>query len=137
VSDVTLSVADAGLGHLVLRGRAEHRTRLQESQTSRPRLRFLRPGHSLHHLITVRIARSSLATRCQFHQQYTTAFSYKSALWLLCSFSLITVWLCIIFWRKTIGTKIACKMLMKLTKYVNFTNNLQATFFHTKVETLL
>jgi hypothetical protein len=32
----------------------------------------------------------------------------------LCSFSLVTVWLCN-FLRKDIGTKAACKMLMKLT----------------------
>jgi len=35
----------------------------------------------------------------------------------------------VIFWQKNIGTQAACKMLMKLTKGVNFTNILLAVFF--------
>jgi len=56
--------------------------------------------------------------RCLFHQVLHITFLYKSAL-CLCSFSLITVWLCNFlaqkYWHKNIGAKAAHKMLIKLT----------------------
>jgi len=56
------------------------------------------------------------------------AFSYKSV---LRSFSLLTVWLAI-FWRKSIGAKVAHKMLVKLTKG----NNNFVRYMHEFVITL-
>jgi len=47
----------------------------------------------------------------QFHQHFTQVFLYKSE---LSSFSLLTFGF-VIFWRKNIGAKSLCKMLMKLT----------------------
>jgi len=38
----------------------------------------------------------------------------------------------VIFWRKNIGTKVACKMLMKLTTGVNFINMLMHSFYDRK-----
>ncbi len=56
---------------------------------------------------------------CHWRSQFQQPFSYKSALH---SFSLITVWLCI-FWWKNIGSKAARKMFMKLTTHLNFTSH--------------
>ena len=63
LSDFALPPKNPGPGDPVLRGRAEHRPGLQEPQTSRPRLRLLRPRHPLHHLLPVRISGSPLAPR--------------------------------------------------------------------------
>ena len=60
-ADVALSPEDPGHGDPLLRRRAEHRQGLQESQEARSRLRLLRQGHPLHHLVSVRVAGGSLA----------------------------------------------------------------------------
>jgi len=43
----------------------------------------------------------------------------------------------VIFWQKNIGAKAACKMLMTLTKKLNFVHFLQAVFLSGKINTTL
>ncbi len=52
------------------------------------------------------------AGRCQFHQHLRVPSSYKSVLH---SFYVLTFWLCDFFVQKNISTKVAHKMLLKLT----------------------
>jgi hypothetical protein len=51
----------------------------------------------------------------------------------LCAFFLYIQFGFVIFWQKNIGAKAACKMLLKLTADVNFTNILQAAFLSKSV----
>jgi len=63
--------------------------------------------------------------RCQFYQQFTrTFFVRKCFAQLLSNYSLA-----LNFWQKNIGAKAAQKMLMKLTKGVNFANSLRSSFY--------
>jgi len=45
-----------------------------------------------------------------------------------CSFSIIAISIIVLFGKKNISAKVACKMLVKLTTGVNFINILLATF---------
>ncbi len=49
--------------------------------------------------------------RCKFHQHFTSAFCMK----VLCAAFLLLQFGFVIFWRKNIGAKAACKIVMKLT----------------------
>ena len=64
-------------------------------------------------------------TMCQFHQHFMSSFFCTKVFWAAFLYLRLRF---VFFWRKDIGAKAACKMLVKLTTWANFTIILWAAF---------